>query len=221
MKLLLTLTTLILTATQAHAEPQTFQATARPDGSTGVVFKLPYTGGTHTGLARKILGAIRLDPANLAATTGKIQVPIANIVTGDAKRDCHMRESLGLNYDVSKFPEVHVCDANQNLAPTGPDSIIFPTVDFEISGVAVPNGTVLRTGQPVTAQVRGRFTIHGVAREISLPAVVTLTTQNELTVQTKGGLKLADFGIIVKKFLFITVGEAATLDLNLSFTRVQ
>ena len=202
----------------ALAAPQTFGVAARPDGSTGVVFRLPYTGGTHTGHARRILGGLQVDPGDLTKTTGHLIVPIASIVTGDLKRDCHMRESLGLDYSASKFPEEHVCDNNQQLQPTGPDSVVFPTIEFNLTGASAGR---LQPGVATPVTVHGRFFIHGIQRVLAIPATVTLTAQNQILVQAKGGLRLADFGIIVKKFLFINVGESAQIDLNLLFARAQ
>src|SRR5262245_35509977 len=99
-------------------------------GATGISFRLPYTGGTHTGSARSASGTLTFDPSSLIRINAHIVVPIDDIHSGDSKRDCHMREALGLDYTRSQFPKSHVCDNANRIPTSGPDSVVYPTIEF-------------------------------------------------------------------------------------------
>ncbi len=99
-----------------------------------------------TGVSSNVTGNVTIDPANLAATRGSVQVPITSIRTGMDLRDEHLHGSGWL-------------DAGR-----------FPNATLEITGV---EGATALTADGVTrVTIRGRFTVHGVARDVTAQAQV-------------------------------------------------
>lgn len=99
-----------------------------------------------TGVTTSMSGEIQIDPANLAASRGRIQVPIASIRTGSALRDEHLRSPNWL-------------DAARN-----------PNAIFEITGVE--GATALVAGQVTRLTLVGTFTVHGVSHPMRAQAQV-------------------------------------------------
>ncbi len=99
-----------------------------------------------TGVSTNVTGSVQIDPANVAATRGTVQVPVESIRTGMDLRDEHLRGSGWL-------------DAGR-----------FPSATLEITGVE--GATALTEGGVTRVTIRGRFTIHGVTRDISAQAQV-------------------------------------------------
>jgi polyisoprenoid-binding protein YceI len=196
----------------ANAETKVYAI--RSDGETGIRFRLPYSLGTHEGQARLVRGQVTYDPARPEQTKGSFVVPIAELVSDDKTRDCHMRESLGLNYESSEFPEEHVCDANDELSKEGKNAIAYPEIRFEVASVTRHSTDETRL------DVDGKWTIHGVTR----PARITFKVSREgQAIRLKGSapLSLASFGVVVKSahilFVKISVADEATAVFDLLF----
>src|SRR6478672_10385137 len=107
-----------------------------------------------------------------------------------------MREALGIDYGAGgRFPKDHVCDGQNQLPASGPESVAFPDIRLEILGARpLDDLSLLDSGKPV--------------RE-----------GNGLHARGRSTLVLADHGVVVKatKVLFaeIKVGDAVTITYDL------
>ncbi len=198
------------------AQAQQFQLIPKADSSTGVTMTIPYDLGTHHGVATQVSGTI-IASQNLTQITGKLTVPIALMSTGNPTRDCHMREALGLDYTKSQFPKAHICDPNNQLPKTGPDSVVFQTVEFTLLGVtgAGDISTELKPGNTFDLTANGSWAIHGVQKNLSFPLKITVVDSNTLNVKGSIPFSLSDYGVIVKPVLGIGVKNNMTADLDI------
>ena len=201
---------------------QDYKIVSHTSDDTGIRFDVPYTAGTHHGFSKAVAGdiVINLDP--IEARSVALKIPITSMTTGDTTRDCHMRESLGINYAGSRFPGEHVCDANHQLPSSGPDSVVYSNVELtilRIEGAA----TTLDVGKSATVTATVRMGIHGVTKDFTIPLKIDSTASAapgaapKLHVSSTYPVLLSDFGIVVKPFLFIKVSNQMTvkIDLNL------
>ena len=160
-----------------------------------------------------------------ARTLGGIELSfkVTDIEIDGATLKCHMRESLELDYNSSEFPESHVCSGDQ-LPKDGPNSPRYPTVSFK----SKPGASLsLKEADPALRKLSGELTLHGISREKDL--LITELREDQGKVHIEGSLQvpLNDFGIEVKPFLFVKVGEQAkvewtlTLDLPLKMPQAK
>lgn len=111
-----------------------------------------------TGVSTNVTGTVQVDPTNLAATTGSVRVPINSIRTGMDLRDEHLHGAGWL------------------------DAARFPDATLEITGVE--GATALSPDAVTRVTIRGRFTVHGVTREVSAQAQVRwIRASDELRAQ--------------------------------------
>jgi polyisoprenoid-binding protein YceI len=106
--------------------------------------------------------------------SGKVKIPVKDIKTGIDLRDEHLRSEMWLNADK------------------------FPHVEFHLTGIKNPSSKTLTDGQKVKATLVGKFTVHGVTKEIEAPAVLTYFKASERTkAKALGNLLVvkADFNI--------------------------
>jgi polyisoprenoid-binding protein YceI len=106
-----------------------------------------------TGVSDGVTGELSLDPANLASARGTVNVEIASIRTGLDLRDEHLR------------------------GPDWLDAGRHPRATLEITGVE--GASELRAGEVQRVTIRGRFTLHGVTRDITASAQVRLQPLND------------------------------------------
>ena len=108
---------------------------------TSLIFGISHFGFSYTyGRFNKLSGGYVLDRANLSASRFQLNIDAASIDTNDAKRDEHLRSPDFLN-------------AKQ-----------FPVISFQSTAV-----TSQESSRGTVYQVKGKFTMHGVTREITLP----------------------------------------------------
>lgn len=162
-------------------------------------FHIGYTFGTHKGTADRVEGEVRarLAERSLDVDPGSLFVRIDDLRTGDETMECHLRQSLGLDYRKSDFPDSHVC-VNDELPKSGPNAVVYPKVTFSWGR---------HRGLPIRDTV---FTLpievemHGVKKG-PYPVDFSLYPQDSkgLIVKVDGQLelKLSDFGVVVKKAL--------------------
>lgn len=207
----------------AHAANSQLSILSKPDGRPGIDLSIEYTLGVHEGYASMVTGQALVDFENSSVAAAEFRVPIAAITTGNAKRDCHMRESLGLDYDVSGFPEEHVCDGSNQLPASGVDSVRYGEVIFELRGLTAADGTPLTridAGAEVSVLAVGSWTIHGVRKD-QMVAVKMTRSQDErgrsrLRIRARPNLSLKDFGVVVIPWAgLISVKDTAKLKLDL------
>lgn len=196
----------------------------------GVTFQIGYSAGIHDGTTGFMTANVSLSQKN-EILKGDFKIPISQISTGNATRDCHMREALGIDYTDSKFPTDHVCDSDNQLPETGPDSIAFPEIRFKFSNVKKDSGTelpeVLEVGKSYKVAIQGQWIIHGQTVDLaanegteSIPVQVKLldATTQEIQVTGKFQISLKAFNIQVKPFkiAFISIGVADVAKVTLN-----
>jgi polyisoprenoid-binding protein YceI len=214
-RLALALLAFAATLGTARADAIRYRAVAGPP-VPAVTIEVPYTFGKHQQTVNAIRGELIIDSDSLTSAHGRLAVPIDGIVSDNPERDCHLREALGLDYGRSRFPKKHACDGAHRLPASGPDSVAFSDVTFEVERARV-GGDVLRGGTGGTSvDVEGAWTIHGVTRpaRLSLTLSPDASLPGALRVRGRTSFRLKDFGVVVKStgvlFVKSNVGEVVT-----------
>ncbi len=177
MKTTLLLTCLLLPFA-ATAGEQTFDF-KDPKGVNTARFTLDAPLETISGSANGVSGTLTIDPAKPEATKGSIVIDAKTLSVENAMMKEHM---LGAEWlDVAKNP----------------------TISFTVSGLS----DFKMEGEKATAKVKGKFSLKGVEKDITVPATVTLLKdklgartggkmQGDLMViRTEFTIKRADYGI--------------------------
>ena len=177
MKTTLLLSCLLLPFAATAAE-QTFDF-KDPKGVNTARFTLDAPLESISGNANGITGTLTIDPAKPEATKGSIVIDAKTLNVENAMMKEHM---LGAEWlDVAKNP----------------------TISFTVSGLS----DFKMEGDKATANVKGKFSLKGVEKEITVPANVTLLKgklgartggkmQGDLMViRTEFTIKRADYGI--------------------------
>ena len=204
----------------AHAEPQAYRPVGAAPGSPGNSVDVPYTFGTHHFEVREVRGLVRVEWSETPVVTGKLSAPLAALRGGGDTLECHLRESLGIDYSRSAFPGAHVC-SDGRLPASGNDAVAYPEISFEITGVVARGGRFpVVAGRRIPVVILGRWTIHGVSHDDRIEANLTLTLDaaarpRTVRLEATRKVRLSDYGIVVKRALVITAGEEATVRLNL------
>ena len=181
--------------------------TLTPSEKSKVAIELPYSMGTHEFSAKAFSGKIEWDEKANEIKSGELKLAIEAIKVKKSELKCHMMEALGLDYKASKFPKSHVCNNDDELPKDGPDSIKYPEI----------TGTLLSPLKMGENEAKVSWQIHGKIKEMTMPVTLTKGEGGELVVlNSKWKLKLSDFDIIVKKFLFIAVKDDVSLNMTLS-----
>lgn len=141
---LLTSLAILAVAGAACAAPQSFDF-KDPKGVNNAVFKLDAPLEAINGSASGVSGTVTFDPANPAATTGKIVITAESLTVPNSMMKEHMHGAQWL--DVAKFPEI----------------------TFEAKALK----NVKTSGDTTTADATGNFTLHGVTKEITVPVKLT------------------------------------------------
>lgn len=174
------ITTLLVAAsltTMAAAETLTFDF-KDAKGVNNAVFKLDAPLEAINGSANGVSGTVKFDPANPAATTGKIVVAADSLHVPNPMMKDHMHGAQWM--DVAKHKEI----------------------SFEAKSLK----NVKTEGDKITAEAVGTFTLKGVSKELTIP--VTLTYLKDklsqrspnlkgdlLVVRSTFTVKRADYGI--------------------------
>ncbi len=122
--------------------------------------------GTADGSAE-----LTITPADLKATRGTVKVSVASMKTGNDTRDEHLRSAGWL--DAAKFPEIA----------------------FEITGVEVGATSEKDGVKSAEAQVIGKFTMHGVTKELKAPATIKWKDDKKAKITTSFNIALSDFAV--------------------------
>ena len=175
---IITFLTLTALTSAALAAPQSFDF-KDPKGVNNAVFKLDAPLEAINGSANGISGTVTFDPANPAATKGKIVVTAASLHVPNPMMKEHLHGEQWL--DVAKHQEI----------------------TFEAKSLS----NVKTTGDTATADVSGTLTIKGVAKQVTAPVKFTYL-KDKLAARTNGqmqgdllviranfGVKRSDFGI--------------------------
>lgn len=158
----------------------------RPGGDSKVVFVSQATMETFEGKTSRLEGRLALDPAALGdSITVHLEVDMASLDTGMAKRNGHMRAK---HLETDKYPKAV----------------------FDGAALLGPAGARLESGKPVSCQVEGTFTLHGVSRRLKLAAEATYTQPGgaaRIAFRTTFPVALSDYGISRPQFLFLKLAE--------------
>ena len=171
-------------------------ATGRPAQAAAVAVlrdgSLSFTGhatvGDFVGTTSTVTGEVAADP-DLASVRGWVEAPVATLRTGNGRRDRDLRAVM--------------------------DAAAYPTIRFELAGAAA-RGPLGAAGVP--ALLRGTLRVHGVAREVSVPATVARVAD---TVRVAGGfpLDVSDYQVrgLSKMFGLLKMREVVDVRLALRF----
>ncbi len=124
----------------------------------------------------------------LSEVRGWVEAPVTPLVTGNDRRDRDLNKSM----ETSKYP----------------------TMRFDLDGVT-PGPT---RGDTVQAELKGRFTIHGVTREATLPAEIVLRPDGvQVRTQTIMNLKDYKIGGLSKAFGMLRMHEEIRVRVDVTF----
>ena len=124
----------------------------------------------------------------LEQVRGWVEAPVRTLVTGNQHRDRDLNKSM--------------------------ESGKYPVIRFELTGVAAPEAA----GDSVALVLEGRFIIHGVTREASIPARVVFRP-NTIRVRGETPLNLKDYRIggLSKALGMLKMSEKIVVHIDLSF----
>lgn len=147
-----------------------------------------------TGSSTKLSGEIKLDPAKAAQTKGEIKVKMNSFKTGIALRDEHFQSENWL--DAKKYPEAKF-------------------VITKITGVEA-----LKPGEGVDATVVGKFSLHGVTKDVTATAKVRLVPAEggkpeSLRVQATFTVKLEDHKVSIPSIVALKVSPEIKVNVDL------
>lgn len=184
MRILIALLAMLLSVPAAAVE-----FTVKPGGENKVVFVSQAPIETFEGRTNRMQGRIALDPSGVSDSVAvHLEVDLASLDTGIAKRNKHMREN---HLETAKYP----------LAV------------FDGAAILSPVGAKLESGKPVSFEVEGTFSLHGVSRRLRITAEVA-TAGNRLTFRTTFPVRLPDYSIRRPEFLFMKLAETQTVKVN-------
>jgi len=182
---------LVLTALAMVSAPSAWAATWTVTDGSSVVFTSKAPMESFDGKTDEITGSITIDTDDFSGPlTMQMVVDLASLDTGIGMRNTHMREN---HLETEEFPEA-----------------VF--TGHSIVQTSAPN---LAPGQPVELMVRGLFNLHGVEREMDIPATVTLAADGSLTVDAAFEVKLSDHEIKRPKFLVMKLADEQQVKVSL------
>ena len=144
---------------------------------------------TINGVSTQASGSVSLDPANLSSTRGTITVPTNSFRTGIELRDEHLRGSEWL------------------------DAGSHPNATFEITGVT--GASSLAANDNATVTIVGRFTLHGVTKQVRAQARVKWDGSNGLRGRARFTIQLSDYGVSINPAVRLKVSNDITIQIDI------
>jgi polyisoprenoid-binding protein YceI len=149
---------------------------------------LSFTGhstvGDFVGTTTAVTGGVTGN-AELANARGWVQAAVTTLSTGNGLRDRDLRASM----DVEKYP----------------------TMRFELAGVTI--GSPGASSDTVTGALRGALTLHGVTRDVSVPATL-IAAGDTIDVSGAFPVDLADYKVGGLTKLFGTLRVQRNIDVR-------
>ena len=153
------------------------------------------------GVSNNLEAVAMIDVNNITNNPkGKVNVDLNKLKTGIALRDEHLRSANWLNTEK------------------------FPFATFMLTGISDASSNKLEDGKKVKATIHGKFTVHGVTKDISAPGELTYFKENERTkLKIKGNLlkvkasfdiKLGDYGITIPDMVVGKVDDNVRVSVN-------
>lgn len=131
---------------------------------------------------------------------GKVKVEVNKIRTGIDLRDEHLRSESWLN------------------------AAKYPYVEFQLTGFKNLSSTKLTDGQKVQATAIGKFSLHGITKEIEVPVTLTYYKESERTKAKIPGnllvtnaefkIKLSDYGIKIPSMVVGKLNDEVLITAN-------
>jgi polyisoprenoid-binding protein YceI len=176
----------------AAAQVQTFKVDEGAESKIQFVSDAPLE--KFTGTSSKISGEIKVDPNKPADTKAELKVPVASIKTGIELRDEHLQKDNWL--DAKKFPDAKF-------------------VITKVSGVSK-----LKPNEAVDATISGKFTMHGVTKDVTATAKVRWVPAaagkpEALRVQASFPVKLEDHKVTIPSIVALKVAPEIKVNVEL------
>lgn len=188
--------------------PRSYRTPLITPANSTIKFFIPYTFGTHEGEARMFSGKISLDLIDPAQSSGEFSAPISAMTTAKAERDCHMREALGIDYGESDFPEVHVCNDNDELPSAGKNAVKYPMIKLKVKSIkSLGPSKIISLDKESNIEVEGEWIIHGKSYQWAFPMRLSLEGE-KLRVRGEVPFSLKNHDVVVKatRVLFVEIG---------------
>jgi hypothetical protein len=177
----------------------------KPISTSRADLSIPYTMGTHKLEAKGFEGKIEYNEKLNQISSGTISLNVKNIIGDKKTLICHMQESLTLSYEKSDFPDDHVCEDDE-LPIVGKNSPAYPVITAELLNHSIESNVL-----------RIKWNIHGLSKIIDTPIKMHWEdSSRNLSIEAEQKLKISEFGIIVKKFLFIGVKDEVLVNIKLN-----
>jgi polyisoprenoid-binding protein YceI len=129
-----------------------------------------------------------------------VKVDLRTLKTGIELRDEHLRSENWLNTEK------------------------YPFAEFILTGILKSSSSTLEDGKKVNATLTGNMTIHGITKEIKVPATLTYYKENEKTrakikgnllkVNSEFSIKLSDYGVSIPNMVVGKVADNINLSVN-------
>ncbi|MDP2364081.1 MAG: YceI family protein [Ignavibacteria bacterium] len=153
------------------------------------------------GVSSGIDATVMINPGDVTMKPmGKVKVPINNIKTGIDLRDEHLRSEMWLN------------------------AAKFPYAEFQLTGIKNPSSKSLNDGQKVNVTLLGKFSVHGVTKDIEVPAELRYFKESEKTKAKAPGnllvananfnIKLSDYGVKLPDMVVGKVNDEVQINVN-------
>lgn len=197
MKTTLKFAAVILFLLGANLFAQTFSADSK-DGRNQASFISDAPFEKIVGLSSGLDATVMINVNDITSNPmGKVKVPINNIKTGIDLRDEHMKSDMWLNAGK------------------------FPYAEFQLTGIKNPSSKTLNDGQKVKATLVGKFTVHGVTKDVEVPGTLTYFKESERTKAKAPGnllvanadfnIKLSDYGVMIPSMVVGKVNEEVSI----------
>lgn len=179
----------VLAAATALASVRAVRAAefvVRPGNDNRVVFVSTATMETFEGKTNRMEGRLAVDPAAVGDSIAvHLEVDLASLDTGISKRNRHMKSE---HLETDKYPKAI----------------------FDGATVRGPSNAKLAPGKPVTFDVEGTFTLHGVSRRLRIQIEATYTEKagsGRIAFRSTFPVGLSDYNISRPQFLFLKLAE--------------
>ena len=158
-----------------HDEHETWPAPSALLQSGTLSFTGHSTFGDFVGTTTAVSGGL-IGSADVASARGWVEAPVASLSTRNSRRDGDLRSTM----EVEKYP----------------------TMRFDLAGFTA--NTAAAPPEPVAGTLRGTLTIHGVTRDVAIPATLVAAADS---IDATGAfpLDLADYHITGLTRLFGTL----------------
>lgn len=153
------------------------------------------------GLVSGLDATVMINPSDVTQKPmGKVKVAIKDIKTGIDLRDEHLRSEMWLNAEK------------------------YPYAEFQLTGIKNPSSKTLNDGQKVKVTLLGKFSVHGVTKDIEVPASLTYFNESDRTKAKVPGnllvanadfnIKLSDFGVKIPDMVVGKVSDEVQISIN-------